>query len=237
MRRAISPTAVGHAHEPRHRDLQRSLCGREYVHLERPASLRRTTVGAIAFSPREHADGRAPHGSCGRAIYRPVRLAAAGAPLHHDFARQGSQASKARWSTLSARCRWSGPSARIGREHQPLRRDRRPRDDGAAQAACSISSDCACCTPALTVVLTAGAARLGDRAVATRRGEAGDVVLVCTLGFIGAACHPRPRGRARRRHATHGAPAGGDRHPVAAAWPARASRGGAAGAAAQGHHL
>ena len=73
--------------EPRHRDVQRGVHGREHVRLERAAALRRDASAAIAFVTVVSVPMALTLAAVGGVVVVAMfRFAAAGKPLHHDFA-------------------------------------------------------------------------------------------------------------------------------------------------------
>ena len=124
-------SAARHADEPRHRDLERGLHGRKHVRLERAAALRRDGRGDRARLHDQPADGRRAGAVAGIMVLVMFRLAAAGRPLHHDFASKaaavdGEMVDVDQQYAAGARLR------RLSARAPPLRRHRRSRDGRAA---------------------------------------------------------------------------------------------------------
>ena len=79
-------SAARHADEPRDRHLECGVHRREYVRLERAAAVRGNRRGDHAGVHHQPADGRRPRARRRHHGVLMFRLAAAGRPLHHDFA-------------------------------------------------------------------------------------------------------------------------------------------------------
>ena len=162
----------------------------------------------------------------GVVVVAMFHFAAAGKPLHHEFADKAAAVDGEMVDVIG-----NMPLVRAfcGRPPRasPLRRHGRPRADGAAaQPALSRAAAPRACGD------HRGAhrrpARLGDPALAARR----DLDRRCRARLharpLGAARDARSCGRAGRRHAASGAAVGSALDPAGAARSARSSRGGAA---------
>ena len=119
----------GHFDEPRHGDIQCRLYRRKYVRLECVAALRSNGGGHRAHDNDQRADGgRAGDRLAGIMVVAMFRMAAAGRPLHHDFADKAAAIDGEMVDVISnlpivnAFC-GSRPRA------SPVRCDRRSRDD------------------------------------------------------------------------------------------------------------
>ena len=135
-------------------------------------------VGAIALVDGQPADG-AGRRHRRRVVVAMFRLAAAGKPLHHEFADKAAAVDGEMVDVIS---NMPLVQAFCGlRASTPLRHHGRPRNDGApAQPALSGAAASAC---AVTVVLTIGL--LAWAILLWQHGSitTGDVVLACTLGL------------------------------------------------------
>ena len=129
------------------------------------------------------------------------RMAAAGRPLHHDFARKAAAIDGEMVDVIS-----NMPLVKafcgVGREHR--RFDAIVDREMTARRRSLLYLERlrilhALVTVALTIGLAAWAIVLWQNGAATT----GDVVLTCTLGSVGPARHARSCGRARRCHAAY----------------------------------
>ena len=155
------------------------------------------------------------------------RLAAAGRPLHHDFADKAAAVDGemvdvvGNMPLVRAFCGFAREHRRfdatVDREMEARRRSLLYLE--------KLRIFHAVVTIVLTLCLVAWAIVLWQQGAATT----GDVVLACTLGFIGAERDTRPRGGAGRYYPTHRAAVRSARHASGAARAARSSDGRAAG--------
>ena len=139
--------------------------------------------------------------------------------------------STARWSMSSTICRWCGRSAASATSTTASTRTV-DREMVARGRSLRYLEKLRLMHAGVTVVLTDRAARLGDHAVAARRGDHRRRRAGLHAGTFDPERDARPRRRAGRRHPAFRAPDRGDRDPAAAARIARSSRGRAAGQAA-----
>ena len=179
------------------------------------------TVGAIAFVltvSGPMAAGLIVVG--GIVVIAMFRLAAAGKPLHHDFADKAAAVDGEMVDVIG-----NMPLVRafggLVREHKPLRRH-------ASSAKCARAGAACCYLERLRLLHAAGDDRadhrpagLGDHAVAARRGDHRRRRAGMHARTFGPARHARSGGRAGRRDPAHGAAVGGAGD---AADPARAAR-------------
>ena len=121
----------GHADQPRHRDVECGLHGREHVRLERAAALRGDGGGDRARAHRQPADGRRARTSSPASWWSIMfRLAARRAAAASRFRRQGGHGRRRNGRRDQQHVAGAG-LRRLRPRASPLRRDRRPRDERA----------------------------------------------------------------------------------------------------------
>ena len=138
------------------------------------------------------------------------RLAAAGKPLHHDFADKAAAVDGEMVDVIGnmpvVRAFGGSCASTSGSTHARSRDGRAPAQPALPRAAALLH---AVVTIVLTIGLLAWAIVLAARRRHHRRCGAG-----LHARARGAARHPRPGGGAGRRHPAHGAAVGGARHPL-----------------------
>ena len=158
-----------HADQPRHRDLECGLHRREHVHVERAAAVRRDGRGDRAGAHRQPADGARPCGyrrHHGLPDVPPRRRRPAAASRFRRQGRRGRRRNGRRRRQHAAGAR----VLRLRPRASPLRRHRRPRNGRAAPQP-ALSREAAHLPRRGHHRADARPARLGDRAVAARRGD------------------------------------------------------------------
>src|SRR5438128_3717751 len=167
--------------QPYHGNVQRRVHAAEHVGLERHAALHGDSHRDRLRHDGEPAHGRRLDGACGILVIAMFRLAAAGRPLHHEFANRAAAVDGEMVDVVgNMPLVWS--FCGIGREHSRL--DVTIDREMAARRRSLLYLEKlrlfhAVVTVVLIIALLAWAIVLWQNGAAT----AGDVVLVCTLGL------------------------------------------------------